>query len=160
MSEKREIELSDELLELLRAFAEQEKKVWGGGRSANRVYPFLDDVGTLWKQRAADEQFCALMARFLNANGDPFYWEEDRFLEKLRAFLENDPETEPDESRAAEIDALLYAIAEPWKNNLPDWRFGQLLFNFLSESGVAADCPDPQFFCALQAYLGRYGRKK
>ena len=60
-------------------------------RDTNRIAPFLEEVGTIWKEEAPDWRFGQLMYNFLSQYGDPFYWEEDRFLEKLNEYFKRTP---------------------------------------------------------------------
>jgi len=55
-------------------------------RDINRIKPFLEKVGELWK-RVPDWRFGQLMYNFLSEIGDPFYLSEDEFIEKLDKYL-------------------------------------------------------------------------
>lgn len=57
-------------------------------RDPQRIDKFMNELGTLWKDKVLDWRFGQLMYNFLSSKGDPFYWEEDKFLEKLKEFLE------------------------------------------------------------------------
>lgn len=55
-------------------------------RDINRIDPFLEKIGELWK-RVPDWRFGQLMFNFLSEYGDPFYLSEDEFLKKLDKYL-------------------------------------------------------------------------
>ena len=57
-------------------------------RDKNRIKPFLDEVDKIWEENCPDWRFGQLLMNFLDS--DPFYWEEDRFLEKLKEFFNKD----------------------------------------------------------------------
>lgn len=50
------------------------------------------------------------------------------------------------------IDPFLEKIGELWKR-VPDWRFGQLMFNFLSEYGDPFYLSEDEFLKKLDKYL-------
>ena len=54
---------------------------------------------------------------------------------------------------ANRIEPTLSRIAELWKNNVPDWRFGQLLYNFLAVYGDPFYLEDDDFIVALEAFF-------
>ncbi len=57
-------------------------------RDKERIEPFLKEIGTLWKDNLPDWRFGQLMYNFLSEVGDPFYWEEDKFIEKFKEYIE------------------------------------------------------------------------
>lgn len=57
-------------------------------RDPQRIDKFMDELGDLWKIKVPDWRFGQLMYNFMCAKGDPFYWEEDEFLEKFKKYLE------------------------------------------------------------------------
>ena len=59
-------------------------------RDINRIDPFLKEVGEIWKERFPDWRFGQLMYNFICEIGDPFYWEEEEFLEKLEKYCKKD----------------------------------------------------------------------
>ena len=61
-------------------------------RDINRIDPFLKEVGEIWKKRFPEWRFGQLMYNFICETGDPFYWEEEEFLAKLRDYLKDDKE--------------------------------------------------------------------
>ena len=58
-------------------------------RDPARIGRFVVEIGTLWRRKCPDWRFGQLMANFFEACGDPFYWEEDVFLAKLKKYLES-----------------------------------------------------------------------
>lgn len=57
-------------------------------RDENRIDGFMNELGELWKEKVPDWRFGQLMYNFMAKMGDPFYWEEDRFMDKFKEFLE------------------------------------------------------------------------
>lgn len=57
-------------------------------RDPQRIDKFINELGTLWKDKVPDWRFGQLMYNFLSAKGDPFYWEEDEFFKKFKEYLE------------------------------------------------------------------------
>lgn len=59
-------------------------------RDPQRINGFMNELGELWKDKVPDWRFGQLMYNFLCATSDPFsfYWEEDKFLEKFKEYLE------------------------------------------------------------------------
>lgn len=58
-------------------------------RTYKRIAPFLNKIGTQWEIKCPDWRFGQLIMNFLSWCGeDPFYWEEDKFLEKFNEFME------------------------------------------------------------------------
>lgn len=55
-------------------------------RDPNRIDSFLAELGTEWKATFPDWRFGQLMYNFFAEVGDPFYWEEDRFLDKFKEY--------------------------------------------------------------------------
>ena len=146
--------------DLIEMLAECEAIFGGLGRDPSRIDGFLAEAGSLWKRFAPGEGFGSLMVGLIRACSDPFHWEENTFLRKLREYLAPRGETAASEECAGRIDAFLLEIAAPWKENLPDWRFGQLMFNFISESGDPTGWTDSRFAAALQEYISRFAPKK
>lgn len=58
-------------------------------RNSERIIPFLLEIGKLWKEKVPDWRFGQLMYNFFSACGDPFYWEDNRFLEQFKKYLES-----------------------------------------------------------------------
>lgn len=61
-------------------------------RPIERIEPFLKEVGDIWKERFPDWRFGQLIYNFICETGDPFYWEEEEFLAKLKDYLKGDKE--------------------------------------------------------------------
>ena len=59
-------------------------------RDVNRIPEFLDKVGKIWAENCPDWRFGQLIYNFICETGDPFYWEEDDFLEKLDKYFKKD----------------------------------------------------------------------
>ncbi len=53
-------------------------------RDKKRIKPFLKEVETLWN-KYPDWRFCQLVINVAKVD-DPFYMEDDKFLEKLQIF--------------------------------------------------------------------------
>lgn len=51
------------------------------------------------------------------------------------------------------IDLFLAEIGAIWKKRFPDWRFGQLIYNFICENGDPFYWEDEEFLARLEAYL-------
>ena len=58
-------------------------------RDPERIIPFLLEIGKLWKEKVPDWRFGQLMYNFFSAYGDPFYWEDNSFLELFKKYLES-----------------------------------------------------------------------
>lgn len=56
-------------------------------RSTERLDSFYDKMKFLHKKYVPDWRFGQLMVNFIGTYGDPFYFEEDRFLEKIETYL-------------------------------------------------------------------------
>ena len=56
-------------------------------RDINRMDPFLAKIKNEWS-KAPDLRFGQLMSNFFTT-GDPFYWEEDEFIERLGRYLDS-----------------------------------------------------------------------
>ena len=51
------------------------------------------------------------------------------------------------------IEPFLKEVGDIWKERFPDWRFGQLIYNFISENGDPFCWEDEEFLARLNAYL-------
>ena len=62
--------------------------LFGGNnmRNVDRIDPFLEEIGSLWKKNFPDWRFGQLMYNFFCELGDPFYYEEEEFLVGFRAY--------------------------------------------------------------------------
>ena len=58
-------------------------------RDPNRIDTFLKELGKIWKEEVPDWRFGQLMFNFLSQTGDPFYWEEDKFIKRLKEFFKS-----------------------------------------------------------------------
>lgn len=57
-------------------------------RDINRMKLFLEKLEEEWKE-VPDWRFGQLMCNFISTVGDPFYWEEEEFLEKLEIYIDS-----------------------------------------------------------------------
>lgn len=58
-------------------------------RNPNRIANFMYELGEIWGQNLPDWRFGQLMVNFISEVGDPFYLEEDDFLEKFKKYVQN-----------------------------------------------------------------------
>lgn len=57
-------------------------------RDIKRIDVFLQQLGEIWKE-VPDWRFAQLISNFLSFIGqDVFYWEEEKFLNELKKFME------------------------------------------------------------------------
>ena len=82
-------------------------------RDVNRIDPFLERLGEIWKERFPDLRFGQMMFNFFSAFGDPFYLEEDEFLTAFEAYCKGE------DPRAA-VRALLEEKLEKYINFTSD----------------------------------------
>lgn len=61
-------------------------------RDVERIDPFLTEIGSIWKEYFPDWRFGQLMYNFMCVYGDPFYWEEDNFLNKFKEYAKYNSE--------------------------------------------------------------------
>lgn len=61
-------------------------------RDVDRIKPFLEDIEKIWKEKCPDWRFGQLMFNFICESGDPFYWEEEKFLTELKQYFEREVE--------------------------------------------------------------------
>ncbi|MBR2283062.1 MAG: hypothetical protein IJ874_01400 [Ruminococcus sp.] len=57
-------------------------------RDPERLEGFYEELKRIHKQRFPDWRFGQLITAFIMWNGDPFSFEEDRFLEKFSEFAD------------------------------------------------------------------------
>lgn len=58
-------------------------------RDPKRIPEFTNEIAELWQENCPDWRFGQLISNFLSWYGsDPFYMEEDYFLEKFKEFME------------------------------------------------------------------------
>ena len=55
-------------------------------RNPDRIPQFLTEVGSEWR-KLPDWRFGQLMFNFFHECGDPFHFEEDKFLEELKKYV-------------------------------------------------------------------------
>lgn len=60
--------------------------------------------------------------------------------------------------RIDRIDPFLKELGDIWKTKCPDWRFGQLMFNFISETGDPFHWSEEDFINKLKEYFGMIER--
>ena len=60
-------------------------------RDPKRIKPLLMEIEKQW-ERFPDWRFGQLIYNFICETGDPFYWEEEEFLAKLKDYLKGDKE--------------------------------------------------------------------
>ena len=60
-------------------------------RDPKRIDKFCSQLADIWK-KVPDWRFGQLMYNFICETGDPFHWEEEEFLAKLRDYLKGDKE--------------------------------------------------------------------
>ena len=58
------------------------------------------------------------------------------------------------------IDSTMAEIGEIWKKNCPDWRFGQLIFNYISTVGDPFYLEEDAFIVGLRAYFNNEDPRK
>ena len=58
-------------------------------RDPKRIKPLLMEIEKQW-ERFPDWRFGQLIYNFICETGDPFYWEEEEFLAKLKEYLKGD----------------------------------------------------------------------
>ena len=51
------------------------------------------------------------------------------------------------------IEGFLKEFGELWGKHYPDWRFGQLIFNFICAYGDPFHLEEDEFLVALKAYI-------
>ena len=56
-------------------------------RNPWRIPTFMEELTYYWQKYCPDWRFGQLMYNFIATMGDPFYWEEDKFMEKFEEFL-------------------------------------------------------------------------
>lgn len=58
------------------------------------------------------------------------------------------------------IDEFLQKLGTLWKDKYPDWRFGQLIMNFLYEAGDVFYYEENHFLIAFKAFLNNEDPKQ
>jgi len=57
-------------------------------RNPERLDSFYEILKRIHKDYFSDWRFEQLIVNLMSAFGDPFYWEEDKFLEKLGEYVD------------------------------------------------------------------------
>lgn len=55
-------------------------------RDINRLDEFYDELKNIHKKSFGQWRFGQLMFNFISECGDPFYWEEDKFIEEIKKY--------------------------------------------------------------------------
>lgn len=55
-------------------------------RDAKRLDKFYDELKEVHAKSFPDWRFGQLMFNFISECGDPFYWEEDKFIEEIKKY--------------------------------------------------------------------------
>lgn len=55
-------------------------------RDVKRLDKFYDELKEVHAKSFPDWRFGQLMFNFINECGDPFYWEEDKFIEEIKKY--------------------------------------------------------------------------
>lgn len=55
-------------------------------RDVNRFDEFYDELKNIHKKSFGQWRFGQLMFNFISECGDPFYWEEDKFIEEIKKY--------------------------------------------------------------------------
>ena len=58
-------------------------------RDPERLDDFYEEMKNIHKEKLPDWRFGQLMYNFFCEVGDPFYWEESRFLKELKNYVDN-----------------------------------------------------------------------
>lgn len=55
-------------------------------RDVKRLNKFYDELREVHAKSFPDWRFGQLMFNFISECGDPFYWEEDKFIEEIKKY--------------------------------------------------------------------------
>ena len=58
-------------------------------RDKNRIKPFLEELGKIWEEECPDWRFGQLIFNVFHSR-DPFYFEEERFLEEVEKYFKKE----------------------------------------------------------------------
>ena len=85
---------------------------------------------------------------------DPFYLEVEDFYESFESYAFDTLELPPEnpDLHPERISFYLRRLAKSWQELVPDWRFGQLLVNFITVYGGILSEED-EFFGELERWL-------
>lgn len=111
-------------------------------RDPNRLYKFYTELRKIHTTYCPDLTFENFNYDFLKQYGrDPFFPEEDEYLKAVEEWAEC--RTKPEWDGNVKFDPATYnKFRDLHREFFPDWRFGQLLVNFLgciSESNLIGD---------------------
>ena len=59
-------------------------------RNPNRIEPFMDELGKIWKEECPDWRFGQLIFNVIGHNGMAFYMEEDKMLEAVKKYFKRE----------------------------------------------------------------------
>lgn len=54
------------------------------------------------------------------------------------------------------IDDFMFQLGQIWKNYFPDWRFGQLIMNFIREYGDPFYLEEGMFIEKMNEFVAKY----
>lgn len=100
-------------------------------RDPKRLYGFYDKLQKIQVTYFPDVNFVKFILGFLDQHDrDPFFPEEDEFLKYVTEYAKS--RTAPEWDGTLKYDPATYeTMRDIHINCFPDWRFGQLLVNFL-----------------------------
>jgi hypothetical protein len=100
-------------------------------RDPNRLYKFYAELQKIQSTYCPDLTFENFNYAFLDQYGrDPFFPEEDEYLKAVEKWAKE--RTQPEWDGKVKFDSATYdKFRDIHKEYFPDWRFGQLLVNFL-----------------------------
>lgn len=57
-------------------------------RKKDRIQPFMQEIGKIWEEECPDWRFGQLLVNVVNSfDKDPFFMEEDEFLDRFKNFF-------------------------------------------------------------------------
>lgn len=100
-------------------------------RDPNRLYKFYAELQNIHSTYFPDLTFEQFIYAFLDQYGrDPFFPEEDEYLKAVEKWAKE--RTQPEWDGKVKFDSSTYdKFRDLHKEYFSDWRFGQLLVNFL-----------------------------
>ena len=100
-------------------------------RDPNRLYKFYAELQKIHSTYCLDLTFENFNYAFLDQYGrDPFFPEEDEYLKAVEKWAME--RTQPEWDGKVNFDSATYdKFRDLHKDYFPDWRYGQLLVNFL-----------------------------
>ena len=102
-------------------------------RDPNRLYKFYSELQKIQFSYFPNKTFEEFLYEFLeHYNRDPFFPEEDEFLKAVEAYGKDKDRDAGDWDGHIKYDPETYdKFRDIHMKAFPDWRFGQLLVNFL-----------------------------